>query len=443
MWSRRAWVLLLLISPAAADSFVLPDELDVTQTPFFEGEISWTLNPLDPVVAGMTGLAGEGTWTSCPVDSNEGLIDLLVTLNADCPDGQTFEDPEIRLHNPLDAQLAGRYGTPSGFAGRMATAADRSMLWQWEGPSQWTQQDLRMAPTNTESAIELIVDETSNWFNGTSWLFLFEASQITWSSGTAGCSGCGATTWTLSPADARISVDVFTMLRAQELALGEDAKQNRSALASALRGFGSLPHVVDGSVRGNLDGTAAGWQLNGDATLVRYDQADFRRLDGTAATTAPASIILGDQGVGDADRTAKGSGLLSMLLWIVAGLVLVVRRHSPPRAAWQGAIQAAGLAVVALVLDAIALARLDSALLFGNRPDDLHEWVVSSVALGALVAAATLLYVLPLRAMARRILHPETRFTWIADTAAWLVVALGAWIWPLHFLAWASRLVRF
>jgi hypothetical protein len=455
-------VLAVVAAPAAADvDLVLSHEFRLSQATFLAGNVSLDAGAVlrDPVMAGPRLATIAGTLTVCPqVFAADGVVRPIVlqglaAADPECDGAQTFEDPV----------LAFGPGTRLAFGGALDIAAmpGASLLAPFGNNTValalgGARQPLHLAPeddqaafaaTAAASSVVVLGDGDPVYFNGTSHAYFVEGDALRIDAAAVASPLEGpfrATVVAAGRDDMEDALaDPFALLDAQETLFGADAREPRGNVSALLREYGRVPAYVDGAILGRLNGTAGGSQYSGDIGLVRGEvfalQQDGQRLFGTEdprVALSPAGVAF----TGGEPQQAPWTWAL--LLWVIALLVLLVRRRAPRRASWLRLLWPAAFLAALVLFEWFVLqedfgAGLATEARDGAGPGTLLALATFEV---VLVAASFVALALPGRLLIGRLVPQR----WVGlGEAVWAVVwAILPVLLPAAFFALGYDLAR-
>lgn len=455
-------MLLALAAPAAADvDLTLPQDFRLSQATFLVGNV--TLDPgaslADPVVAGPRGATMAGTLTVCPrvFDSN-GVVRPIVlqglaAVQPDCDGGRSFRDPVLAFGGGTRLAFGGRLaisGMPGAVLlapfgnGTVAMTLGGARLPLALAPAEG---QAAFAATAAASSVAVVEDGGLAYFNGTSHAFLLDGTAMTLDAAAVASPLEGPLRATVVPAGRadmeQALADPFALLDAQETLYGANAREPRGNVSGLLREFGRVPGYVDGSLLGRLNGTAGGSAHSGAVALVRGDRFVLERDGGRLAGTEEPSAAISPAGVAfDGGEPRQAPWLWAVLLWVVALLVLLVRRRAPHRGQrirliWPAAALASLAVVDLFVLQGHLGAGLVSEVGNGASPGTLLALATFEV---VLVAASFVALALPARLLVGR-LTPQ-RWLWLGEAVAAIVWVVLPLLVPAAFFALGYGLAR-
>ncbi len=226
--------------------------------------------------------------------------------------------------------------------------------------------------------------------------------------------------------------DPFALLDAEEDLLGPEAREPRGNVSAILREFGRTPDILNGALLGRLNGTLDGRSYTGAVVLVRSKRFELQVREAGLVGTGEASVALLPAGVaiGD-DAPASPPWLLVAVAWLVAAVVLMIRRRVPVRPGWLTLAWAVIFLGSVALFDLFVLQRLFGAGLLRSETLqlDLGSLLSQAAFLLVLYGAAFLGLAVPIRILLGRLV--PTRWLPLAE-AGWAVV----WaVLPLLFAA--------
>lgn len=436
---QRAGILLLglllgiPVASAAAVDVAIPEALIVSSSILLAGSVTSDDAQWDDLTfVGAEGAAfPTGSLTVCPRQQGTTLQQALRLASQECNGGVDHTDPDIRFGPATDVLFVGRHPIVAwpnasivGFYGENTTALIPSA----DGLTLGREDTLfRFAPATPRASVEVEDAQGITYYNGSAFVFLHEAETVRMDAeGIVG--GMGPCTVRVAKAE-REALDEamrpFVLLELQGAALGADAREPRANVTELFLEFGRVPAFVNGAMLGRINGTVAGVAFANETALIRGEftlQRDERTLTGDVEPT----VVIAEQGVAFSGRNVREPPwILAAIVWIVAALVLLVRRRDPEigrleRWTWRIApllaLVLADLAVLLAKFGTSALAELRG----GGAPRAILSLAVFEI---ALVALSFLLLVLPVRIIERRTLRGKVQTA--ADVAlaiVWLFV---------------------
>jgi len=427
---------------------VLPAKLSLSEATLVVGHLDAEGLSLSHAQAleARAGHLGKGSLTVCPVrlggQSRSALETVLSTLNQGCLDGQTFQDPQLRFGQGTGLEFNGTLGvshvSSSSLAAPFADPGHTlAMLLSDDGLALTPPKDgfWRFAPTSARSSIAVLVGSATTYYNGTDFAVVANSPTLDLSTGGFVGSVQGTLSLTVSPGSngtLEQALRPFALLDLEEAALGPDAREPRGNVSAVFREFGRVPSFIDGAVEGRLNGTFGGLHLDGRLALVRATRLDLHEADGHLVGTGTPVLVIASRGVAFGGvHPASPPWVAGIVLWAIAVVVLLVRRHAPARrwmhrATWL----AAAIAALYIVDRTVLLPSLGTSALqvIGHHGSGGAILALTAFEV-VLVVAAYLLLALPARLVAGR-LAPK-RFLWAAE-------GLIAFVWILLPLLFAA-----
>ena len=424
-WQAVALLAVLLASPAAADvDLTLSHEFRLSQATFLAGNL--TLAPgaslVDPVVTGPRSAAALGTLTVCPeIFEADGVVRSavlagLALVDPQCDGGQSFTDPVLVFGRGTRLAFAGGLEitrmpgavllAPFG-NGTVAMALGGARLPLALAPAEGVSAFGATAPA---TSVAILQDGGPTYFNGTSYAYFLNGDMMTLDAAAIASALEGPFQATLVPAGRedleQALSDPFALLDAEEVLYGADAREPRGNVSTVLREFGRVPAYVDGALFGHLNGTAGGSRQQGDVSLVRGDRFVLTRNGDHLAGSEEPTVTLSPAGVAfDGGEPREAPWVWAALLWLIALLVLVVRRRAPQRKQRLRALWLAAALVSLVVVDLLLLrddlgAGLASEARGGASPGTLLALATFEL---VLVGASFVALVLPARLLVGRL----------------------------------------
>jgi len=396
-----------------------------------------------------------GTLTVCPVVAAEGslraALQALAGLTTQCPQGEMYKDARVRFGAGTDLATNGTspvLALPAAALASFAADGTGGLVLSQDGLRLARPGDLfRFVPTSRGAQVTVTTERGTHMYNGTTHAFLHDGAAVRWHAAAAAGDWGRTLHVLLRPADGQAmseALQPFRLLDVEGALLGADAREPRGNVSGLLYEYGSVAAFVNGAVVGRLAGSADGIGLDAAVvSLVRGDgfdlQADGRQWQGTFH----ARFVV----AGDAASIAGGPALgppwlLTLLFWVGAVVVMVVRRATPLRGRRAQGVWFVALPLALLVVDQLVLARPlgTSALQAWNaqaRPGEVSALAVFE-ALTVVLAWACL--ALPVRIIIGRL--TPAKWLWAAEAAWALVWLLGIALLPAAFFALGHGVAR-
>lgn len=291
----------------------------------------------------------DGTLFVCPAEPGQrGEIPPLPVVQEQCRNEDRYEDATLDIGTRTWIRFGTNHTLQAGPGPSMSLFAGApdapGLLWAAAPGAplslELDQGAMVLRPLIGSSEITVEDQDSTRQYNGTDWLFLFEGDG-TLQLDAGGIHGRiqGDLDVQLTPAGApeleRV-IEPRRLLDLQDAVLGADAREPARNATRIFDDHGRIPHLVDASILGALNGTAGQLELRPEATsLVTLDALEATLTPGNLEGTAQVRFIQTRGEFATGTREPVGAPwAAAALLWIGAAVTLGVRRN--PRFPGQG-----------------------------------------------------------------------------------------------------------